>query len=156
MRAFSVTAIVIILTTQAAAHSGGLNKQGCHAGSQPYHCHKRAQVEPLDSSNSTILNGTVTHVRDGDTIEVNGIAVRLSALDCPENDTQQGRQATKIAKQFEGSQAMCELTGAKSYDHLNVHLLPLVPPNIYDYLRHLRLFKGRPIYNVRSIHGLCI
>jgi len=87
MRAFSVTAIVIILTTQAAAHSGGLNKQGCHAGSQPYHCHKRAKVEPLASSNSTILNGTVTHVRDGDTIEVNGIAVRLSALDCPENDT---------------------------------------------------------------------
>jgi len=36
MRAFRVTAIVIILTTQAAAHSGGLNKQGCHAGSQPY------------------------------------------------------------------------------------------------------------------------
>ena len=71
MRASGVTAIVIILATQPAAHSGGLNKQGCHAGSQPYHCHKRAQVEPLDSSNSTILNGTVTHVRDGDTIEVN-------------------------------------------------------------------------------------
>ena len=34
--------------------------------------------------------------------------------------------------------------------HLNIHLLPLVPPH------HLRLFKGRPIYNVRSIHGLCI
>ena len=118
MRAFRVTAIVIILTTQAAAHSGGLNKQGCHAGSQPYHCHKSAKVAPIASSNSAILSGTVTHVRDGDTIEVNGIAVRLSALDCPENDTQQGRQATKIAKQFEGSQAMCELTGAKSYDRL--------------------------------------
>ena len=38
-----------------------------------------------------------THVRDGDTIEVNGIAVRLSALDCPENSTRQGKQATKIA-----------------------------------------------------------
>ncbi|MFT4793078.1 MAG: hypothetical protein ACJAVR_002199 [Paracoccaceae bacterium] len=23
----------------AAAHSGGTNAQGCHAGSQPYHCH---------------------------------------------------------------------------------------------------------------------
>ncbi|MDA9153679.1 hypothetical protein N9N92_01575 [Planktomarina temperata] len=57
-------------------------------------------------------------MRDGDTIEVNGISVRLSALDCPENDTQQGRHATKIAKQFEGSQAMCELTRAKSYDRL--------------------------------------
>ena len=120
MRAFRVTAIVIILTTQAAAHSGGLNKQGCHAGSQPYHCHKSAKVAPVASSDSAILSGTVTHVRDGDTIEVSGIAVRLSALDCPENDTRQGKQATKIAKQFEGSQAMCELTGAKSYDRLVV------------------------------------
>ena len=107
MRAFSVIAVLTMLTTQAVAHSGGLNKQGCHAGSQPYHCHKSAKVAPVASSNSTILSGTVTHVRDGDTIEVNGIAVRLSALDCPENDTQQGKQATKIAKQFEGSQAMC-------------------------------------------------
>ena len=118
MRASGVTAIVIILATQPAAHSGGLIKQGCHAGSQPYHCHKRAKVAPVAPSNSTNLSGTVTHVRDGDTIEVNGIAVRLSALNCPENDTRQGKQATKIAKQFEGSQAMCELTGAKSYDRL--------------------------------------
>ena len=118
MRTSGVIAIITILSTQAVAHSGGLNKQGCHAGSQPYHCHKSAKVEPLASSNSTILSGTVTHVRDGDTIEVNGVAVRLSALDCPENDSRQGKQATKIAKQFEGSQAMCELTGAKSYDRL--------------------------------------
>ena len=108
MRAFSVIAVLTMLTTQAVAHSGGLNKQGCHAGSQPYHCHKSAKVAPVASSNSTILSGTVTHVRDGDTIEVNGIAVRLSALDCPENDTQQGKQATKIAKQFEGSQGCCQ------------------------------------------------
>lgn len=118
MRTSGVIAIITILSTQAVAHSGCLNKQGCHATSQPYHCHKSAKVEPLASSNSTILSGTVTHVRDGDTIEVNDVAVRLSALDCPENNTRQGKQATKIATQFDGSQAMCELTGAKSYDRL--------------------------------------
>ena len=118
MRTSSVIAVLTMLTTQAVAHSGGLNKQGCHSGSQPYHCHKSAKVAPVASSDSAILSGTVTHVRDGDTIEVSGIAVRLSALDCPENDTRQGKQATKIAKQLEGSQAMCELTGAKSYDRL--------------------------------------
>jgi len=95
MRTLGVIAIITILSTQAVAHSGGLNKQGCHAGSQPYHCHKSAKVEPLASSNSTILSGTVTHVRDGDTIEVNGVAVRLSALDCPDNNTRQGKQASK-------------------------------------------------------------
>ena len=66
----------------------------------------------------TVLRGKVTHVRDGDTIEVNGIAIRLSALDCPERGTQKGKNAARIAQQFLGSQAMCELTGAKTYDRL--------------------------------------
>ena len=74
----------------------------------------------LLSSNSisqiSIIEGKITHVRDGDTLEIENIPVRLAALDCPENDTPEGRYATKIAKQFEGSQASCELTGAKSYD----------------------------------------
>ena len=119
MRAQSIIAILITLSTQAFAHSGGLNKQGSHAGSKPYHCHRGPKAAlQAPSSSPSILSGTVTHVRDGDTIEVNGIAVRLSALDCPENSTQQGNKATKIAKQFQGSKAHCELTGAKSYDRL--------------------------------------
>ena len=28
----------------AIAHSGGLNSQGCHAGSRPYHCHRSSNV----------------------------------------------------------------------------------------------------------------
>ena len=67
-------------------------------------------------SQTSIIEGKITHVRDGDTLEIENIPVRLAALDCPENNTPEGRYATKIAKQFEGSQASCELTGAKSYD----------------------------------------
>ncbi len=67
-------------------------------------------------SQTRIIEGKITHVRDGDTLEIENIPVRLAALDCPENNTPEGRYATKIAKQFEGSQALCELTGAKSYD----------------------------------------
>ena len=40
-------------------------------------------------SQETILEGRVTRVRDGDTIEVNGVAIRLSALDCPERGTRE-------------------------------------------------------------------
>ena len=111
-------ALLIGFSTQADAHSGGLNKQGCHAGSKPYHCHSATKKAVKDPSSPSTLNGTVTHVRDGDTIEVNGVAVRLSALDCPENGTRQGDKATKVAKQFKGSLARCELTGAKTYDRL--------------------------------------
>ena len=39
MRTFWGT-FFIVLATQVGAHSGGLDKQGCHAGSKPYHCHK--------------------------------------------------------------------------------------------------------------------
>jgi endonuclease YncB( thermonuclease family) len=46
------------------------------------------------------------------------IAVRLSALDCPENGTQEGDRATELAQKFRGTEARCELTGAKSYDRL--------------------------------------
>jgi len=67
-----------------------------------------------DVNNTTVLSGTIAHVRDGDTIEVDGVAIRLSALDCPENGTLKGKQATKVAQQFQGSQTQCELTGAKT------------------------------------------
>ena len=115
-------AILIALSTafaaQVAAHSGGLNKQGCHAGSQPYHCHRAQEAAPSASSDQTVLTGTVTHVRDGDTIEVNNVPIRLAALDCPERGTRDGDYASLIAKQFQGQQATCELTGAKTYDRL--------------------------------------
>ena len=69
-------------------------------------------------ADETVLTGAVTHVRDGDTIEVNNVPIRLAALDCPERGTQKGDTASKIAQQFLGSQAKCELTGAKTYDRL--------------------------------------
>ena len=117
MRITSVL-LSILLAAQVAAHSGGLNKQGCHAGSQPYHCHRAQEAAPSVSSDQTVLTGTVTHVRDGDTIEVNNVARRLAALDCPERGTGDGDTASRIAQQFLGSQATCGLTGAKTYDRL--------------------------------------
>ncbi|MBA4274919.1 MAG: YHYH domain-containing protein [Alphaproteobacteria bacterium] len=38
-----IRVVVLALTVSAAtnvfAHSGGTDANGCHAGSQPYHCH---------------------------------------------------------------------------------------------------------------------
>jgi len=75
-------------------------------------------VVSMETKEPTVLSGKVTHVRDGDTIQVNGTAIRLAALDCPERGTKGGNDATVIAKQFQGLQATCELTGAKTYDRL--------------------------------------
>ena len=78
----------------------------------------KASETTIDSRAVSILRGTITHVRDGDTFEVKGIPVRISALDCPENSTSSGQKATRFTKQFKGMQAVCELTGAKTYDRV--------------------------------------
>ena len=116
---FILFACLLALSSAAFSHSGGLNKQGCHAGSQPYHCHGKQNSATSNVPNAgTKLTGIVTHVRDGDTVEVDGIPIRLAALDCPEKGTQKGDFATKIAKKFKGLKMTCELTGAKTYDRL--------------------------------------
>ena len=46
----------------------------------------------------SILEGRITHVRDGDTFEINGNAVRISALDCSENSTAKGQSDTKCLR----------------------------------------------------------
>ena len=99
-----LVALMLMIGPQAVAHSGGLDKQGCHAGSKPYHCHKAQKSGPEAATDRKAISGTITHVRDGDTIEIDGIAIRLAALNCPENDTQKGKYATKVAKQFVGLQ----------------------------------------------------
>ena len=73
------------------------------------------QAKALEYS---VLTGIISHVRDGDTIEVGNIPVRIAALDCPENDTAEGQRASKFASQFKNSKVICDLTGAMSYKRL--------------------------------------
>ena len=77
-----------------------------------------ASDSKIDTRAVSVLKGTITHVRDGDTFEINGIPVRISALDCAENSTPEGKKITRFAKKFLGKQAECELTGAKTYDRV--------------------------------------
>ena len=77
-----------------------------------------ASGKEIDGRAVSVLRGTITHVRDGDTFEVKGTPVRISALDCPENSTSSGQKATQFTRQFKGKQAVCELTGAKTYDRV--------------------------------------
>jgi len=54
--------MVSFFCTSVAAHSGGTDKYGCHAGSQPYHCHssltEKEQREMLKSiERQYLLNG---------------------------------------------------------------------------------------------------
>ena len=59
-----------------------------------------ASDSKIDTRAASVLKGTITHVRDGDTFEINGIPVRISALDCSENSTPEGKKITRFAKKF--------------------------------------------------------
>ena len=65
----------------------------------------------------SVLEGTVTHVRDGDTIEIGETAIRLSGLHAPEMHEDRGSTARDfMINLVAGQQVRCELTGARSYD----------------------------------------
>lgn len=61
--------------------------------------------------------GLVTDVRDGDTIEVSGRAIRLKGLTCEERGTELGEIATReIRRIVAGERLTCVLTGERTYD----------------------------------------
>ena len=63
------------------------------------------------------LRGAVTHVRDGDTIEVGDVAVRIANLDCAERGTAEGQAASRrMAELVAGEAVACALEGRRSYD----------------------------------------
>ena len=65
-----------------------------------------------------ILTGTVTHVRDGDTIEVGKVPIRLNGVSAPELKEPLGAavKTVRCVNLVNGKHVRCELTGAKTYD----------------------------------------
>jgi micrococcal nuclease len=76
-------------------------------------------ITPGIAAEPTILTGTVTHVRDGDTIEVGKIPIRLNGVSAPELKELLGQQSKQFMLNLvDGKDVRCELTGAKTYDRL--------------------------------------
>ena len=61
-----------------------------------FHAFANNASKTLPLSKSSNLTGIVTHVRDGDTIIIGAIPIRLAALNCPEKDTNKGKYATNF------------------------------------------------------------
>lgn len=65
------------------------------------------------------LKGTVTHVRDGDTIEVAGVAVRLNGVAAPELDEPGGQDGKQFMLELVAGKAVrCDLNGERTYDRV--------------------------------------
>lgn len=65
----------------------------------------------------TRLIDVVTRIRDGDTIVVGLIPIRIANLDCAESGTVAGERATsRITELVRGQQLTCMLEGRRSWD----------------------------------------
>jgi endonuclease YncB( thermonuclease family) len=63
------------------------------------------------------LTGEVTYVRDGDTIELGEMAIRLQGLAAPEWNEPGGTEARKpMIELVHGRMVRCELDGTRTYD----------------------------------------
>jgi micrococcal nuclease len=74
---------------------------------------------PLDvqGDEPTLLDGVVTKVRDGDTIEVGKIPIRLQGLSAPELKEPLGREAKSFMYNLVfGQRVRCELNGDTTHD----------------------------------------
>lgn len=120
----NLTKIMMVLCTfsfsvqmnPAHSHPGGLDVNGCHAGSAPYHCHAPNHT-PQDSDMP--VSGTVTYVRDVDTLIVGEQPIRLFGIDGPELSTTYGISAKERFEEIILQQNVtCDPTGQTSYDRI--------------------------------------
>lgn len=76
-----------------------------------------AAAWPVGQVQAEDLQGTVTHVRDGDTIEVGNVPIRLNGLHAPELGDPGGNRAATFMRDLILHKAVtCSLTGEKTYD----------------------------------------
>lgn len=94
-----------------------------------------------------LLRGTVTKVRDGDTIEVDGVAVRLQGVAAPERREPLGRLATQAMTEFvRGQQVVCRPNGTRSRDRI-VAVCELAGVDLGAYLVRRGLARDCPRYS---------
>lgn len=66
-----------------------------------------------------IVTGTVTHVRDGDTIEVADLPIRLNGVAAPELNEPHGQEAkTFMARLVSRKTVRCDLNGERNGDRV--------------------------------------
>ncbi|PZQ48778.1 MAG: nuclease [Rhodovulum sulfidophilum] len=78
-----------------------------------------AASQALAQEGPEVLAGHINRVRDGDTLIVSGLPVRLEGVDAPERDTAAGKEASLwMRRATHGKEATCLLTGERTYDRV--------------------------------------
>ena len=65
------------------------------------------------------LSGTVSRIRDGDTVVIEGIPIRLKGVSAPEMKEHLGKESKAfMVKLVMGQRLRCDLDGSRSHDRL--------------------------------------
>jgi micrococcal nuclease len=74
-------------------------------------------VQASEPTPTSTLEGLITHVRDGDTIEVGKIPIRLNGVSAPGSNEPLGQQSKQFMVDLvERRRARRDLNGKKTYD----------------------------------------
>jgi micrococcal nuclease len=93
------------------------------------------------------LVGEVTYVRDGDTIELGDMVIRLSGLAAPEWDERGGTEARQaMIELVRGRRVRCELDGTRTYDPC-AGICYLDGADISEVMVHRGLVRDCPRYS---------
>jgi micrococcal nuclease len=96
---------------------------------------------------SGTLVGEVTYVRDGDTIELGSMAIRLNGLAAPAWDEPGGTEARKAMIELaRGRRVRCELDGTRTYDRC-AGICYLDGADISEIMVHRGLARDCPRYS---------
>jgi endonuclease YncB( thermonuclease family) len=129
----SLFVAAFVLAANAFAHSGGVDKDGCHIDSSTgkRHCHKK-QASVCNGKvpavgDQDVLNGRIVSVTDGDTFKakIQGAVMefRMADLDAPELDQPYGRDAKAMLKAaLSGKDAVMLRVDTDSYGRLVAHV----------------------------------
>lgn len=123
----ALAAIMALVSGASFAHPGALNQDGCHGGTEPYHCHRQnGEHHPfatnptcnrqwgVDADGNDTLTGPLTRILSGQQIQICDVKLTLTAFEVSGTARTLGADPKTVVSQFEGATLTCIITKTSS------------------------------------------
>ena len=123
----ALTAIMALVSGASFAHPGALNQDGCHDGTEPYHCHRQnGEHHPfatnptcnrqwgVDADGNDTITGPLTRFVSGQQIQICDVMLTLTTFEVSGKALILDMDAEAVVSQFEGATLICTITGKSS------------------------------------------
>ena len=123
----ALAAIMALVSGASFAHPGALNQDGCHGGTEPYHCHRQnGEHHPfatnptcnrqwgVDADGNDTLTGPLTRILSGQQIQICDVKLTLTAFEVSGTARALGADQQAGVSEFEGTILTCTITGTSS------------------------------------------